>query len=99
MAQQGNRIVAVGGDDHGGMRQSVAVWVSSDGSSWARVPHDRQVFGRTREQTVYAVAPLDPGFIAVGRETPGVDRDAAIWTSPNGLTWQRLPQVEEVFGG
>jgi hypothetical protein len=29
----------------------------------------------------------------------GGNRDAAVWTSPDGITWSRVPQDEAVFGG
>ena len=27
------------------------------------------------------------------------DLDAAVWTSPNGITWTRVPHDDTVFGG
>ena len=36
-----------------------------------------------------------PGFIAVG----WAGLDAAAWTSPDGVTWSRVPHDETIFGG
>ena len=45
-----------------------------------------------------------PGFVAVGTTGDGVGegwgvRNAAVWTSPDGITWTRVPHDPEVFGG
>jgi len=42
-----------------------------------------------------------PGLVAVGFDrTPDNDEgDAAVWTSPDGLTWSRVDHDEAVFGG
>lgn len=36
-----------------------------------------------------------PGFVAVGHD----HADAAVWTSPDGTAWSRVPHNESVFGG
>ena len=40
-----------------------------------------------------------PGVVAVGREGSAPDTDAAVWTSPDGITWSRIPDDEAVLGG
>jgi hypothetical protein len=40
-----------------------------------------------------------PGLVAVGLDESVGDTDAAVWTSPDGLTWTREPHDEAVFGG
>jgi hypothetical protein len=40
-----------------------------------------------------------PGFVAVGWDRSGDDPSAAVWTSPDGITWSRVPHDETVFGG
>jgi len=78
-------LVAVGSehtDDH-----DAAVWASTDGSTWVRVPHDEVTFGGDGDQEMADVAAGGPGFVAVGS-----DGDLpAVWTSPDGFTWSRLP--------
>ena len=35
-----------------------------------------------------------PGLVAVGLDASGSDRDAAVWTSPDGITWSRyFPEI------
>jgi hypothetical protein len=36
-----------------------------------------------------------PGLVAVGKDSSA----AAVWTSPDGLTWTRVPYDEAVFDG
>ncbi|HDH25667.1 MAG TPA: hypothetical protein ENH00_05665, partial [Actinobacteria bacterium] len=40
-----------------------------------------------------------PGLVAVGYDFSGGDYDAAVWTSPDGDAWTRVPHDESVFGG
>jgi hypothetical protein len=35
-----------------------------------------------------------PGLVAVGRS----EGNAAVWTSPDGITWSRIPHDESAFG-
>jgi hypothetical protein len=90
-------LVAVGYDYSGGDGDA-AVWASGDGSAWARLAHDEVVFGGGGDQEMNAVVAGGPGFVAVGWETLE-ESDAAVWTSPDGLAWTRLPHDEAVFGG
>ncbi len=62
--------------------------------SWSRVPHDEAVFGGAGEQSMSSVTVGGPGLVAVG-----TDGDAAVWTSPDGITWSRVAHDEMVFGG
>ena len=39
-----------------------------------------------------------PGLVAVAGDESGGDFDAAVWTSPDGVTWSRVPPDESVFG-
>jgi hypothetical protein len=90
----GPGLVAVG--DNG---LDAAVWTSADGLAWSRVPHDEAVFGGDDSQQMYSVVAGGPGFVAVGDDYSGGDADAAVWTSPDGLAWSRVPHDEAVFGG
>jgi hypothetical protein len=94
--------------DVGGVEPGVANPVASPGRSdslsyqWSRVPHDAEVFGGGRAMS--SVVAADSGLVAVGYYQPGDDvpsgraRDAAVWTSVEGVTWSRVPD-DEVFGG
>jgi hypothetical protein len=88
------------------------VWTSPDGLTWSRVPHNESVFGGERRQMMLSVTTGGPGLVAVGTDgyptenngnqlnkldEPAVD--AAVWTSPDGFTWSRVPHDEAIFGG
>lgn len=98
VAAGGPALVAVGNDITSG-DSDAAVWTSTDGLTWTRIPHDEAVFGGTSNQSMLDVAVGGPGLIAVGYDNDGVDRRAAVWTSPDGLTWTRVPHDEATFGG
>jgi hypothetical protein len=98
----GPGLVAFGDDLQ---RDGVGVWVSSDGLSWVRVPIDESVFFGA---TVKNVVAGGPGLVAVGHTgpeddydegSPDEDRDAAVWVSPDGTSWSRVPHDESLFGG
>jgi hypothetical protein len=94
----GPGLVAVGYDRSSGDADT-AVWTSPDGLAWSRVPHDEAVFGGDDSQQMYSVVAGGPGLVAVGYDRSGGDDDAAVWTSPDGLAWSRVPYDEAVFGG
>jgi len=100
----GPGLVAVGSVDEGEEQSSAAVWTSRDGVTWARVPHDEKVFGGVGSQGISSVTLGGPGLVAVGAEEPNTDvamggLRAAVWTSPDGVTWSRVPDDEAIFGG
>ena len=55
--------------------------------------------GGVSRQEMFSVTTGGPGLVAVGFDRSGGDRDAAVWTSPDGITWSRVPHDEEVLGG
>ena len=91
-------VVVVGSDASGG-EQDAAVWTSPDGMSWTRVLDDEAGLGGDGDQTMLAVAAGGPGLVAVGWEVSGGDSDVAVWTSPDGFDWSRVPHNDAVFGG
>jgi hypothetical protein len=70
------------------------VWVSPDGTSWSRVPHDESVFGGDGPVAMYDVTAGGPGLVAVG----GGHQGAVVWTSRDGLVWVRIPDKESILG-
>jgi hypothetical protein len=76
-----------------------AVWTSPDGVSWSRVPHDEAVFGGEGIAEMTGVTAGGPGMVAVGLFAPLGYEKAAVWTSPDGVGWSRVPHDEAVFGG
>lgn len=89
----GPGFVAVGSDQ---MLGAGLVWTSPDGLSWTRVAHDDAVFGSGDERLVMlSVAEAQEGLVAVG-----IDRTSelpVVWTSEDGLAWQRL--ADDPFEG
>ncbi|MFV1990606.1 MAG: hypothetical protein ACC652_07680 [Acidimicrobiales bacterium] len=97
----GPGLVAVGADRGAGTGDASAVWTSEDGLSWSRVPHDATIFENINGQVVmFSVVAGGPGLVAVGADS-GVSSGtaAAVWTSPDGFEWTRVPHVGSVFGG
>jgi hypothetical protein len=103
----GPGLVAVGQDDpegspaEGWVDSDAAVWVSADGYTWTRVPHDEAVFGGPEGQRMMSVTAGGPGLVAVGsdyRDGSGWP-DAAVWVSTDGYAWTRVPDDQAVFGG
>lgn len=75
-----------------------AAWTSPDGLTWTRVPLAPDEDARMSSVTVGG-----PGLVAVGSVDIETELDpdysiAAVWTSPDGLTWSRLPYDEAVLG-
>jgi len=95
------RSVTVGGPGLvavGWSRSHAPVWTSVDGMTWSRVPSDEIVFaGQVEPPAVLEVTAGGPGLVAVG--AGGRGRDAAVWTSVDGITWSRVPHDEAVFDG
>ena len=91
----GPGLVAVGGDG-----SDAAVWTSADGITWSRVPHDEAIFGGEAGAGMSNVTVGGPGLVAVGGSSFGQDDGrATAWTSPDGITWSRVPHDEAIFGG
>lgn len=91
----GPGLVAVGSSpsnhDDPGVDGVAAVWTSTDGIAWSRVPHDEAVFGGEGDQGMDSVIVGGPGLLAFGTDEGRVRR-GALWASVDGLNWTRLPQ-------
>jgi hypothetical protein len=98
----GPGVVAVGVDRSVGPGRVAAVWTSPDGVEWSRVEHDEGVFGGLGACTMAGVATGGPGLVAVGACAAGADGEdqvAAVWISPDGLTWSRVAHDPDAFDG
>ncbi len=70
-----------------------AVWRSIDGREWSRSA--AAGFGGSGDQRLLDVAASPVGLVAAGFD----GSSAAVWTSPEGSVWNRVPSDEAVFGG
>ena len=94
-------------EGHVDWNPTAAVWTSLDGLTWSRVPHDDEEFARPDGRGAFSmssVTRMGAGLVAVGSQMLGDDvptgraTDTAVWTSPDGVTWSRVPHDDEVFG-
>ena len=88
----GPGLVAVGFDGGGifSGEYNAPVWTSVDGLTWTRVPIDEAIIGGTGLESVTAGS---RGLVAVGGDANPrrSDRGARVLTSPDGITWSRVP--------
>ena len=97
VAVVGTRVVAVGVDRKARANIDAAVWISDDGMAWQRVTHEDAALG---EGEMWDVTVGGPGFVSVGFiGTALTNSDAAVWTSIDGVIWDRVPHDEDLFGG
>ena len=75
------------------------VWTSPDGITWSRVPGNRIENGDgPGHQEMRSVIAAGPGLVAVG--SAGFDGwPAAVWTSPDGITWSQDPYGRDIPSG
>jgi len=82
-------------------------WYSPDGLTWTASPN---AFKATAQGTdtilVTDVVATPSGWLAVGREDPACNVNCGlepvrsiVWTSPDGLSWQVVPDQEALLGG
>ena len=64
-----------------------AVWTSTDGVTWSRVPPQPEILGGPDYQAMDTVYVGGPGLVAVGESSP---QRLTVWTSTDGTTWFRL---------
>jgi hypothetical protein len=87
-AVEGNGTLVAVGEDDSGETGRAAAWFYDDASrSWDR----SNVKGGRGDASIVSVIGVDGGFVAVGYDSPNGDRDAAVWISSDGRTWNRVP--------
>lgn len=75
-----DRLLALGTSEPPAPGHSSLTWATTDGVAWLRVPRDTFSQG-----LVDGITASTDGYIAVGRR----DAEPALWSSPDGLAWQR----------
>jgi hypothetical protein len=99
-------LVAIGsGRDEDG-ETSPRIWVSDDGFDWQLMAGAwSNVFDRSDQESVAAVAGGPGEFVVVGSEVVGERSDGVAWFSPDGRSWRRaevpgqLPERRESLLG
>jgi hypothetical protein len=94
-AIRGIGLVAAGTDTAG---DTGVAWTSVDGTRWTRSPGGPDLGGPDQKVRINALSAGGPGVVAVGFASRGADAqygDGAVWTSPDGKTWQRQPSGVE----
>jgi hypothetical protein len=94
----GERLVIVG-DRSADHDHQPGVWYSDDGSTWHRADVEDEDSGIVE---LFDVTVGGPGLVAVGAEynpPQGQSVRAAVWTSPDGATWNRVPSPPGFFPG
>jgi hypothetical protein len=97
----GPGLVAVGWANVGqDANPRVAIWTSSDGREWSRVPNAPSLALAPGVNTDFPepgprdVAAWSGGLVAVGVGGPA-GMSAMIWTSPDGRTWTPVPDLPD----
>lgn len=80
-------ISSCSGDDKETPRDA-AVWITVDGTDWARV-RDSSLGGRG-EQQMTSVVRLGSRLVAAGFEIVGGESDARVWISDDGRDWTKI---------
>ncbi|HEX9338046.1 MAG TPA: hypothetical protein VF892_19270, partial [Pseudonocardiaceae bacterium] len=72
-------------------RYGAAVWTSPDGATWHRDADDPALASAVGEQTSALGAAAGPhGFLVAGDTQHGALLSPLVWTSPDGVAWQRV---------
>ena len=67
-----------------------AIWTSQDGTSWT-LASTHGITPQRPGDAVWVITKTAAGFLAAGEgSAPGGGTQAVIWTSRDGLTWQRM---------
>jgi hypothetical protein len=94
VAYDGQRFVAVGGSSARELRQErPIIWISDDGTNWEPIVDETGVFEIPAADGIGSVVAGPSGFVAVGEERIAEGDDPAfgvVWSSPDGLEWERV---------
>ncbi|HUF32459.1 MAG TPA: hypothetical protein VMN58_04525 [Acidimicrobiales bacterium] len=91
LVDAGDGLVVVVGSTAEADGVDAAAWTSSAARTWEPAPHDEAVLGGDGSQEMVAVARVEGTIVAVGTEAAerGSGLDAAVWSSADGVRWQR----------
>jgi Protein kinase domain len=75
-----------------------AIWTSQDGQAWT-LAGTRGITPRQSGDTINVVTNTPGGFLAAGYQATSGGNQAVIWTSRDGVTWQRLTAAQLALQG
>ena len=70
-----------------------AIWTSPDGLSWT-LAATHGITPRQPGDSVNVVTSTPDGFLAAGNQSTSAGNQAVIWTSHDGVTWQRMTAAQ-----
>ena len=70
-----------------------AVWTSQDGQTWT-LAGTRGITPRQSSDTINVVTNTPGGFLVAGYQATSAGNQAVIWTSHDGVSWQRLTAAQ-----
>jgi len=86
--------VRIAGGPRGWMAEGPdAIWTSPDGRSWT-LAATHGITPQQRGDSVNVVTSTPDGFLAGGNQQTSAGQQAVIWTSRDGVTWQRLTAAQ-----
>jgi predicted Ser/Thr protein kinase len=90
----GYRAERIAGGPRGWMAEGDnAIWTSPDGQTWT-LASTRGITPQQSGDSIDVVSGTPGGFLAAGYAQAGAGRQAVIWTSRDGVTWQRLTAAQ-----
>ena len=90
----GHEAVRIAGGPHGWMAEgNDAIWTSPDGLSWT-LAGTHGITPRQPADSINVVTNTPDGFLAAGYQTTSAGKQAVIWTSRDGVTWQRITAAQ-----
>ncbi|NRQ40054.1 hypothetical protein HII36_50760, partial [Nonomuraea sp. NN258] len=94
VVERQGRLVAIGTALSAGSRRAFAAVSDDEGESWktAWLPAERAA-------SVHDLAAAEQGLVAVGWHGEPGDGDSAVWTSQDGLTWNRTGLTKDRLAG
>ena len=90
----GYEAVRIAAGPHGWMAEGDnAIWTSPDGLSWT-LARAHGILPRQRGDSINVVTNTPGGFLAAGYQVTSAGNQAVIWTSHDGVTWQRMTAAQ-----
>jgi CHAT domain len=86
----GRMAQVAGGYDSSSEGFDAAIWSSSNGRAWRRMPAGEDLAG-PGDQQIRSVAYVPGALLAAGTNTANGNHEAALWRSSDGADWEPVP--------